>query len=279
MLSTFVALGATQVSRAASMPKQLLETPGRTVLLEGARRRNATLDSLFYDVGVISLDEARSIAPQLAAEGAILIVPPSGGGPVSLCRSINEFVDHAAAVSAVAVSGVGSSALGTAAFARNVADATGKSVAGVVSGYGLADLITEALGGYYWFGTLNSIRHTFESLDRKTEAGLISEPLPHRITKRESRDTRTVMALLTHPELRFDLLIGHSKGNLVISEALFEVRASDASRLEDIARNCGIVTVSAKVAMPREFSGVIDVMESGTGLAASTRVLQSKRTM
>lgn len=258
MFSTSATLSAAKVSRAADW--QVLETPTRPVLLESARQHNAILDAVFYDVGVVSLAEAQNIAPDLAPEGAILLVPPSGSGSVILCHSVDEFAIYGSHMGALAVAGVGSSALGTAAFARNVADAIGRPVAGVVSGYGLADLITEALGDSFWFGTLNSIRHAFEDLDRISEAGVIREPFPGTATKRESRDTRTVMALLTHPQFRFDLFVGHSKGNLVISEGLFELRTGDANQFKRIVEGCRIVTVSARVAMPRQFSGVIDVM-------------------
>lgn len=66
-----------------------------------------------------------------------------------------DFLRHAPSANALAIAGVGSSALGAAAFARNVADGLGEPVAAVVSGYGLADVLTEALGGF--FGSVPSI--------------------------------------------------------------------------------------------------------------------------
>ena len=229
MLATASVVNATRIGQAVSLPERTLRAPARTAFLEGVRQRNALLDALFYDVGVVGREEAARISPWLAAEGAILIVPPSGDGQLTLCRSIDDF--HAAggdAVRTIAVAGVGSSALGSAAFARNVADATGENVAAVVSGYGLADIATEALGGFFWFGALNSLRHLFEGLDRATEPDRTAElSLQSRSTgspTRESRDTRTVLALLNDRRLRFDLLIGHSKGNLVLSEALYALK-------------------------------------------------------
>jgi hypothetical protein len=264
MMPALQSLLSTQTSRLASWPLQLAETPLRAALLEGVRQRNTLLDALFYDVGVVTEQEARAVAPNLAAEGAILIVPPSGQGALTLCTSVEEFVAKGAECKTLAVAGVGSSALGTAAFARNVADAVGAPVAGVVSGYGLADIATEALGGYFLFGTLNSIRHGFELLDRFTEAGTVSAPPTERGAGeivRASRDTQTVLALLRHPELNFTLLTGHSKGNLVISEALYEMKERDRPCLDALAASSTrIVTLSATIAMPKPLKGIVDVI-------------------
>ena len=75
-------------------------------------------------------------------------MPPTGAGSLVLCGTVDDFADAGGSeIRTLVVAGVGSSALGAAAFARNVADACGTPVAAVVSGYGLADLLTEALGG------------------------------------------------------------------------------------------------------------------------------------
>lgn len=269
MERSFDVLQTATTARLKSAPVSLLPGP-RTAsecVLEGMRQRNALLDWMFYDVGVVTDAEATRLGPSLAAEGAMLIVPPSGGAPLSLCCSIDEFIANGGAeVRTLVVAGVGSSALGAAALGRNVADAIGSPVAAVVSGYGLADLASEALGGFFWFGTLNAIRHSFEWLDRERESGLIDDPdgatspLGVLSMVRGSKDTRTVRHLLTHPDLSFDLLVGHSKGNLVLSEALFAIQAQQPARLKALARKIRIVTLSAKIAMPSAFKTVIDVM-------------------
>ncbi|RVT99532.1 hypothetical protein EOD42_05455 [Rhodovarius crocodyli] len=267
MQSTLLTLAATQASRASTFAPHAAKAPIRAAVLEGWRQRNAFLDGVFYDVSCVSTAEAKAIAPWLAAEGAILVVPPTGGGDLILCPTIADYTAiHGPHVRALAVAGVGSSALGAAAFARNVADATGWHVAAVVSGYGMADLLTEAVGGFFWFGALNGIRHAFEPIDLLTEANHKAEaalamtdasvPAP----VRESRDTRTVTALLSDAAFRFDLLTGHSKGNLVLSEALYEMQHSDRARLRVLAEQSRIVTISARVAMPHEFRDVIDIM-------------------
>ena len=69
-------------------------------------------------------------------------------------------------IRAIAVAGVGSSALGTAALARNFADALNTDVAGIVTGYGLSDVMTEAFGGWFAFGAADRIRYTMERILR-----------------------------------------------------------------------------------------------------------------
>ena len=166
---------------------------------------------------------------------ALLFVPPSDSGSLRRFASIDEFAKFDGPKSCtLVVAGVGSSALGSAALARNVADAIQAPVVAVVSGYGLADVAAEALGGFVWFGALNSVRHSFEWLDRLRESGVIADPslsagLSINLPTQQSKDTRSVQALLSHPDLSFNLLVGHSKGNLVLSEALLRTRPSRSS--------------------------------------------------
>ena len=75
---------------------------------------------------------------------------------------------------------------------------------------------------------------------------------------RRSLDVKTLLALLDALEIR--LLVGHSKGNLVISEALFALRDGGNRRLERMAPTCQIITFSARVSMPATLGNVIDIM-------------------
>ena len=78
MASSLSSLRAVQVERAAALPQKLADNPARTLALEALRRRNAFLDAVFYDVGVIKVSETAELGFWLAREGAILIVPPTG---------------------------------------------------------------------------------------------------------------------------------------------------------------------------------------------------------
>ncbi len=266
--------------KAESQPDQLVPA----ALLEAARRRNAVLDGIFYDVGILTEEEARDLSPWMAAEGAILLVPPTGQGSVRRFRSVDDFAAEGAGnVDTLAVAGVGSSALGAAALARNVANAFGKSVVAVVSGYGLADAVTEGLGGFLWFGVLNSSRRYFEYLDRASGSHWIGDPLVSvelvdSVLMRQSLDTQTVYALLMHPGLSIRRLVGHSKGNLVVSEALYAVQEANEAKIRQLGRDLDIVTISAKIYMPDPYCrNVIDVMGQydGFGLLNSRPDVQT----
>ena len=252
-------LASAQAGRNTASEVVQAKAPWREALLEGYRRRNAVLDAIFYDIGVVTPAEAASSAPWLAREGALLIVPPSGDGSLRICPDIEAFARNGGIQTRIlAVAGVGSSALGTAAFARNVADAFGEPVAGLVSGYGLADMLTEAAGGWFWFGALNRVRHAFEGIDELARGNAWESAAMETMNPaRTSLDTRTLCRVLTDRRFRFGLLVGHSKGNLVISEALYALRdAHQDEALGDLA----IVTISAAIAMPPRYRRIIDVM-------------------
>ncbi|BAU89640.1 hypothetical protein MPPM_1035 [Methylorubrum populi] len=266
---TLAKIGEVQSERVRVLPKKLADNPLRTLALDAYQSRNAALDVLFYDVASITKEETHHLAVSIVHEGDILLVPPTGEGSLSIFRSVEDFLGQGPASAALAVAGVGSSSLGAAAFARNVADALGRPVAAVVSGYGLADVLTEALGGFFFFGGLNSLRHLFESLDTASlalsrsflnsgEATLERSEGLHWV--RTSEDTRTVLALLKDPRFAPDLLIGHSKGNLVISEALYALVSEASGRAASLAAASRIVTVSAKIGMPEPFYDVFDIM-------------------
>ncbi|AYG59791.1 hypothetical protein [Rhizobium jaguaris] len=263
MFQTAFTLTLTQFARTLTLPERLQRSPVRNLTLEALRQRNTALDALFYDVKVITPEEAFYISGSLAAEGSIMIVPPSGGAKLTLCETLEEFVVRGGQEArALAAAGIGGSALGAAAFARNVANAIGAPVAVVVSGYGLADIITEAFGGHFFFGHLKGLRPIFEILDDlagRPQFGVADEN-GGEIAARSSLNTRTVRALLADPRLSFRLLAGHSKGNLVISAALHDLCEEDEARAAQLAETVKIITVGTRIAMPPTFSDVVDVI-------------------
>lgn len=283
MFQTAFTLTLTQFARSLSLPERLQKTPVRNLALEALRQRNTALDAVFYDVKTISPEEAFYISDSLAAEGSILIVPPTGGGSLTLCDTLEEFVLRGGRdVHVLAVAGVGNSALGSAAFARNVADAVGELVAVVVSGYGLGDVVLEGLGGHFLFGHMSGLRHSLQLFDElwgrpKLGAANLGGEQP----ARSSLDAKTVSAMLMDPQLSFSLLTGHSKGNLVLSEALHELGQTNPARAERLAATTRIVTFGARIAMPPIFKDVIHVigewdwfgeMNSRRSIAADRRI-------
>jgi hypothetical protein len=87
-------------------------------------------------------------------EGAILIVDAKNSPHIRRFYNVETFLDEKEGgvqlIDAISVSGVGSSALGSAALAWNASTALGRPMAAIVPGYGLADVVQQALGG--WFG-------------------------------------------------------------------------------------------------------------------------------
>ena len=265
MFQTAFTYQLTHFARFLSLPERLQNAPLRNLSLEPLRQRNTALDAFFYDIKVVTPDEAFYISDSLAAVGSLLIVPPSGQGQLTLCDTLDEyFLRGGAEVTVLALAGAGGSALGAAAFARNVADAVGKPVATVVPGYGIADAIGEVMGGTFLFGWLGQVRHGFESVDDLSgrphygvdpEKNAAAAACPH-----HCRDVQTVLALLADPRAKIGLLAAHSRGNTMLSEALTAMRGIDAKRLADIAASARVVTFGAKIAMPPVFTDVIDVI-------------------
>lgn len=58
MFQTAFTLTLTQFARTLSLPERLQHSPVRNLALEALRQRNTALDALFYDVKVITPDEA-----------------------------------------------------------------------------------------------------------------------------------------------------------------------------------------------------------------------------
>ena len=107
-------------------------------------------------------------------EGAILVVDAHHAPFVHKYEDVQAFFSDRAtfpvsgdgdeagqapeAITIVTVTGVGSSALGSVAFAWNVSETLHKPVTAIVPGYGLADLIPQALGGWFGFGVHDFMR-------------------------------------------------------------------------------------------------------------------------
>ncbi|NBB51264.1 cell envelope biogenesis protein OmpA [Rhizobium sp. CRIBSB] len=265
MFETAFALGLTQFARSLSLPERLSQRPVRNAALEPWRLRNTGMDALYYDVKALTADEAFYISDSLASEGLIMIVPPTGGGMLTLCDSVEEFrLRGGRQVRAMAVAGIGGSAIGAAAFARNVADAIDAPVAAVVSGYGLGDLLNEAIGGAFLFGWLGHVRSNLEVID-----DVVGRPKLGAYGKRDEDadsgrktglDADTVATLLADPTLSFTLIAGHSRGNRVIADALYALKDADKARLETLANSARIVTFGGRIKMPEAFTEVIDVV-------------------
>ena len=99
------------------------------------RQRNAVIDNFFYDNASLTLEEKAKLSPLVDREGSIIVVPPSNSDRQirHYKRALRFMNKEGPTIRAIAVAGVGSSALGTAALARNIADALDTDVAGIVT--------------------------------------------------------------------------------------------------------------------------------------------------
>jgi len=240
---------------------------------------NSALDRMFYDVDVLNSDEREALQQAGKIEGRILEVGTSWQPSLRMWNRLEECDQLAPRYAAISVAGVGSSALGAAALARNTADALRGKVLAVVSGQGLADIASEAMGGYFLFGGLNAMRHSVNGFERwfKTLTALSPfaswasiptlDPGQGLSPAHYSEDVRALIALLSG-RVECDWLVGHSKGNLVISEALYGLRRQDRSRFNEVAERIPIVTFGARIAMPTEVARVVDVMGDLDGFGA-----------
>jgi hypothetical protein len=238
---------------------------------------NSCLDTVFYDVGALSLQERARLAAYARPEGSILIVYPADAGETIRALTPAAFVREQLAggndpVTTVVVAGVGSSAIGTAALARDVADYLGAPVAGIVSGFGLADVVSEALAGWFVFGARNALREMVaRSLDASAFEDHVRDPETHSDLKAHvappdtpnerflygSPDSTTLLYLLTKLGGRLRLLLGHSKGNYSIENALEGWSGQPNGHL-DIVTLGAVVWFPPEIANLQQFIGNID---------------------
>lgn len=237
-------------------------------------RRNQFVDRLFYDVGALNADEQARLSPLIDREGTILVVSPQAAKRPDRIRhyksALRFMVKEGDTVRAVAVAGVGSSALGTAALARNVADFCGVDVAGIVTGHGVADVLAEALGGWIFQWEIARLRHKMQLVTenlltalREAHAvgpeakarKLFGLPIDSWFTVAANSDVGTLLdILLASRSLR--LLVGHSKGNLLISFALHHMVREVGQVKHPYYDELAVVTLGAVVDVPREFRRV-----------------------
>ena len=159
------------------------------------------------------------------------------------------------------VTGVGSSAFGSVAFAWDVSKALGEPVAAIVPGYGLADVVPQALGGWLGFemyDAIQSVTQEFLANFAPTLAMMgkdLARSTPGRVTastgapvfRHGSAASDDVHAILRNVR-GIARVVGHSKGALAIENAL---RSLPSDRTRDFGshirlsnfRGCSLQTV------------------------------------
>ncbi len=241
-----------------------------------SRALNTALDTVFYDVKALSPQERSELSAYAEPEGSVLVVHPGESKQRIRTLAPLEFVQQHGngtgdAVDAIAVAGVGSSALGTGALARNIADHLGRPVAGVVSGFGMSDLLTEAMGGWFVLGARNVLRDSLARLfDMYQLKDHVRDPESHQAMKEHfestgidtdrfiygSPDSATLLYLLSKLGTGIKLVVGHSKGSLSVENALEGWLASCKTTGAPIHSNLCIVTLGAVIRFPSAFQNV-----------------------
>jgi hypothetical protein len=271
------------------LPKEALRP-----LLSYLRLVNGAADALFYDVGVLCEQLAKdgyevrtfgkkykfadqrntspaeavvkhvlNLSAQADPEGVILVLDAHRAPYVRRYADVNEFLAAQKArpastdrkVATVSVTGVGSSAWGSAAFAWNLSSALEEPVAAIVPGYGLADIVPQALSGWFGFGVQDEVRRISQewinltaplfaaagrrlvmSVPERAERELPNDALPFRAGSPES-DILHAILLEDQTIIR---VCGHSRGALCIENALRSLRKGRADRIEVLTFGCAI---------------------------------------
>lgn len=233
---------------------------GQAPVFSGALARNTMLDWFFYDVGGLTPEERAQLVSEPNEEGSILVVwPRQARGAVGI-RRFSGYESLRAApgdpVRRFTIAEVGSSGIGAAAFARTVADHHDEPVGAIVAGYGVADLLTEAMGGWFVMGGANRVMQMYQdALDRPG-----AEPAPVPASGRKTRSTvehrhnsSALFNLLLDPDRQVRSVAGHSKGCLSIAfalEALVRCGRKDAVARQSEMR---VTTVGTVTALPGAF--------------------------
>ena len=260
-----------------------LQKPFVEPMLRLCRLGNTALDAMFYDVGALTMkllaqhvlidtgapgETASSTRPpqilDLSAatnpSGSIIIVDAKLAPFVrQTFGDMKQFIDHAngadgEGLRTLTITGVGSSAYGAVAFAWDVSTAIGEAVAAVVPGYGLADVVPQALGGWFGFGVYDALQSATQNFLANVAPTLammgkeLARSTPGRVPaatgapvfRHGSAASDDVHAILDAVP-RITRLVGHSKGALAIENAL---RSPNSSREGGL----GIVTLGCVIA-------------------------------
>lgn len=232
---------------------------------------NETLDEYFYNVGERDKKavHAKTREAGVLIAGSIVYLAPDER-PVFF-PDVHEFLmsSESKTVRAVCIPGVGSSALGAVGLARDVALARKVPVAGVVAGYGFRELLNDAMGGAVYFREINELEFVLENMRRGLSSAVAALGLLPDIETYDSLGggptIQSMKALLRDRRLpKLEFLVGHSKGNMVLSGALSELVCENApiAQLESVT----IVLLSAVCALPEVGKAQVQIIGALDGL-------------
>lgn len=238
--------------------------PGKVPL--AVSLRNAMFDGVFYDTAVLSNEEQAlilSTAFEYDEGGMLLVWPATALREIEYFAKSKGLLERYPDVDSVAIPGVGSSVIGAAALARQVADIVQRPVVGIIAGYGAADVMSEALGGFFDFGRRNMVRALLAHWRREVAATTASEEAALRdrydvastTYLADEPESNTLLNIMLRHAEQLKLIVGHSKGALNIGNVLPEfVRQTDLP--PGAYENICVVTLGCGVAVPTAFKKV-----------------------
>lgn len=251
-------------------PRWLVEPVVRAL-----RAYNTAVDLAFYDVPdlmrdlaardtvVATMQERKDKRPSrlldLGAltnpEGSLLLINATIAPYVHRFRSVEKYFTsphpETREVAVATMTGVGSSAYGAAAFGWQVSRCLGRPVLAIVPGYGLADIVQQALGGWFAFGLQDvlGVKTLVQDLLVRIapENAEIGRALPQTIAGHDepvfehgSGSSDVLHALLRAAGMSFRLLIGHSKGALAIKNAIRSLPDVRSRELTVVTLGCPV---------------------------------------
>jgi hypothetical protein len=243
LVERILSLSLANISEKRPVEKQLLDL---------YRWRNGALDRVFYHVE--PGDEAHVVQKE-HHRGSVIVVPPDSF-ELRFYDDAVEFLDDKQVcekVIGISVAGVGSSPIGAAALARDVATVKKGPVAAIVSGYGVDDVVYEGLGGWFFLRETNRLEFTTEQVANLLSLVARIPPIATSIEVMDSigsgPDLVNLKSIIRSGHLKsLQWLVGHSKGNLLISSAISEL-VMEGSSLASLA-NVKMVLLSALSALP-----------------------------
>ena len=144
------------------------------------------------------------------------------------------------------MTGVGSSALGSAAFAWNISESLHEPVAAIVPGYGLADIIPQALGGWFGCGVHDFARRISQQL--LAASGLQLARIGRHLSStaigeeafRSGNPESAILHVILDRKDQITRLYGHSKGALCIQNAVRSLKPERQRQLHVTTFGCVI---------------------------------------
>jgi hypothetical protein len=278
-----------------------LQKPFVEPMLRLCRLTNTALDILFYDVSALTavlLAKGTIIDTWMAAgsasaahplqrlnlsaatnpSGSVIVVDANVAPYVSKPYvDMAKFFDHATGpdgerIRTLTITGVGSSAFGSVAFAWDISKALSEPVAAIVPGYGLADVIPQALGGWFGFEMYNALQSVTQDVLANLAPSLASigkdlaRSTPGRqmaatgapVFRKGSAGSDDVHAILEAVP-RITRLVGHSKGALAIENALRSLSVDPTRRFSVLTFGC-VIAEQYEQASYAQYLGWIDAL-------------------